>query len=896
MIHVIDNAYVMHTEKTSYIFELMPNGYCRHLYYGKRLNIDADTDGGMLDVLRDNVKFIPGCTIEYSKDNPNIALENECLEYSSIGKGDVRDAQIVIENVDGSLTGDFICDKIKVFNNLASVSEGRNESVSTTVSEGRGESVSETVSDGCDESVSKTEDESQAVAETENSAETSDSITEKIIDKAAAFTESVKDKIEEKFEEKLGIVKDKTDAENLPLALINLPAAKEPDAQLKVILKSRWRKVSIEIYYNIFYKENVISRAIKVVNGEDEKIKIDRALSLQLDLYDGDYDFVTFNGAWVREMNKSDMRVANTRLVNSSNMGTSGNKSNPFTILKESTASEDAGDCYGFNLVYSGNHYTSVAKNSFGKIRVLAGINPEGFQYELSPGESFEGCEAVMTYSHEGLNGMSRNMHRFVRNRIVRGAWANKVRPVVFNSWEACYFKIDEKKLLDMARFAKDVGCEVFVMDDGWFGKRNDDKTSLGDWEVNRSKLPNGLDGLVEKVNQLGLGFGIWVEPEMVNVSSELYRKHPDWVVGVPGMPHSEGRNQRILDLTRRDVRDYVVEKISDILSSANIVFVKWDMNRIFSDMYSSKLTNQKEFGYRYILGLYDIMGRITSAFPKILFEGCASGGNRFDLGVMCYMPQIWASDNTDAWCRAVIQNNISYGYPMSVVSAHVSGSPNHQTLRSMSLSSRFNVAAGCVLGLESNIADWSARDRQQLKGYIEIYKENRAKLIKADYYRIDNGRMDDYGRCNYQWCIVSTDKSVAYLVTMQDKAIPNLPDYRAKLKGLDNKALYCVSNVSEPVNIKAFGDLINTVTPVHIKPDSLVHNVVSRRVKMNGEKDEYLTTGEILNNCGFKTTKNYSSVGFGDDVRFYQDYSSRLYVIKKVEQEGRDYDQREND
>ncbi|MDE6740434.1 MAG: alpha-galactosidase, partial [Lachnospiraceae bacterium] len=356
-----------------------------------------------------------------------------------------------------------------------------------------------------------------------------------------------------------------------------------------------------------------------------------------------------FNGAWAREMKRTDTRLMSGRHVNASYTGTSSNRANPFVMLSKPETSEDLGDCYGFNLIYSGNHYEAAEVSGYGKTRVVMGINPQSFCFRIGAGECFEAPEAVMSYSHEGYNGMSRHMHRFVREHIVRGKWKHKTRPILLNSWEASYFDINERKLLQLAKAGKEVGIELFVMDDGWFGSRDDDTQSLGDWEVNRKKLPDGVEGLARKVKDLGLDFGIWVEPEMVNVKSKLYEEHPDWVLMIPDKPHSEGRNQRILDLTRKEVQDYIIEEMSRVFSSAEIAYVKWDMNRTVTDYYSSALPaeRQGEVAHRYVMGLYRCMKALTERFPEILFEGCAAGGNRFDLGILCYFPQIWASDDT---------------------------------------------------------------------------------------------------------------------------------------------------------------------------------------------------------------------------------------------------------
>lgn len=341
-------------------------------------------------------------------------------------------------------------------------------------------------------------------------------------------------------------------------------------------------------------------------------------------------------------------------------------------------------------------------------------------------------------YAENGFNQMSQRLHHFIWEHIIRGTWQKKERPILLNSWEASYFDISEKKLLKLAKEAKEVGIELFVMDDGWFGERMDDSSSLGDWEANTKKLPGGLKGLSDKIHGLGLQFGIWVEPEMVNVKSKLYVAHPDWTIEIPGQPHSEGRNQRILDLGRREVQDYIIESMSKVFSSADISYVKWDMNRTFSDYYSTALPpeRQGEVAHRYVLGLYRCMKELMERFPEILFEGCAAGGNRFDLGILCYFPQIWGSDDTDALCRAEIEENYSYGYPLSAVSAHVSACPNHQTLRNTPLETRFQVACFGSFGYECNLCDMKKEEKEAMKEQIALYKKWRKVLQQGTFYR----------------------------------------------------------------------------------------------------------------------------------------------------------------
>jgi alpha-galactosidase len=602
-------------------------------------------------------------------------------------------------------------------------------------------------------------------------------------------------------------------------------------------------------------------------------------MSTQLDFETDGYILSTFNGSWAREMERHDIPIDIGRHVNASYGGCSSNRANPFVMLSRENTSEDEGPCYGLNLIYSGNHYEAAEVNGYKKTRIVTGINPQSFCYVLAPGDVFEAPEAVMTFSGDGFNGMSQNMHDFVRECVVRGEWKNKVRPLLLNSWEAAYFDFNESKLLKLAKAGKEIGIELFVMDDGWFGARDDDKHSLGDWGiVNSKKLPNGLKGLADKVNALGLDFGLWVEPEMVNEESELYRAHPDWVLRIPQKPHSVCRTQMILDLANPEVVDYMTDLLTTVFYSANISYVKWDMNRIFSDCYSPYLPPEKqgETAHRYILGLYRMMKTLTETFPKILFEGCASGGCRFDLGILSYFPQIWASDDTDALYRVNGQTGYSYGYPMNVVGAHVSACPNHQTLRTTPLSTRFAVAAFGAFGYECNLCDMKKEDLDEIRAQIELYKEWRDTLQTGRFYRGRNGNI-------HEWTCVSRDKTAAVGMIMQELVRPNTHFEQYTAKGLDPDKMYHLYNRDLRYNIKAFGDLVNTATPVHIKQDSIVHNVIARFVTMPGEKEDYTVSGSLLMNGGLKLKQAFAANGYNDQTRFFQDFGSRLYFMKET-------------
>ncbi len=682
----------------------------------------------------------------------------------------------------------------------------------------------------------------------------------------------------------------KTGIPDLPTAYDDCKAG----AELEVVLKEKYHEIYLHLYYYVFTDCDCITRRMTIVNKDNESVKIKKIMSLQLDFDDYRYILSTFNGAWAREMNRNDFKITSGKHVNASYCGVSSSRSNPFIMLRKYHTDEDMGDAYGFNLIYSGNHYEAFEVNSFNKARLVLGINPQLFEYTLKTNESFNTPEAVMTYSKNGLNDMSNNMHEFVREHIVRGAWKAKPRPVLLNSWEASYFHINEHSLLKLANEAKKCGIELFVLDDGWFGKRSDDTKSLGDWEVNQHKLPHGINGLSQKIKKLGLDFGLWVEPEMINVDSDLYRLHPEWVIDITNRDHSEGRNQRILDYTNPAVTDYIIEKMTEVFASGDISYVKWDMNRIFSDYYSKALKpeEQSSLSHRYCVGLYKVMKELTDRFPHILFEGCASGGNRFDLGILCYFPQIWASDDTDALCRAQMQHNYSYGYPLSVVGAHVSNVPNHQTLRKTPLETRFNVAAFGIFGYELNLVDLNDEEKKAIKAQVEIYKKYRHTLQFGRFYR---GRSFQVFNSNetvlnqsdgnlLEWTVVSQNQEEAIGLMMQKINVANTSTHLYYPKGLKEDFLYNIKNREMKYNVKEFGDLINMLSPVHIKQDSFLHNVIAKFVKLDGEKENYIAYGDTLMYAGLHLHQAFAGTGYNDKVRYFPDFGSRIYFITKEE------------
>ncbi len=659
-----------------------------------------------------------------------------------------------------------------------------------------------------------------------------------------------------------------------------LPAARGNATNCRTLtieLGDEYLGLRLLLYYHIFYETDTITRHVTLVNEGTEKVAIRRLMSMQCDLPYRNDEWMQFSGSWVREMQVVVKALTPGVYINDSKTGTSSNRHNPLTLIKAPTCNETQGACYGFNLLYSGNHAEIIDVSPYETIRVLAGINPYLFDYQLEPKQAFHTPEAVMTYSNQGLNALSQQFHAFVNNHIIPPQHAYKDRPILINNWEATYFDFTEKKLLGLAKTAQEMGIELFVLDDGWFGERDDDTTSLGDWCIHEKKLPHGMKGLCEAINALGMQFGIWVEPEMVSPKSKLYAAHPEWAIQVPGRTPSEGRNQLVLDLTRQPVRTYIIDALTALLESCPISYVKWDMNRQLTDVYSSNLAGhqQGEVYHRYILGLYEVLEVLTSKFPHVLFEGCASGGNRFDLGMLYYMPQIWASDNSDASVRIKIQTGLSYGYPQSTMGAHVSSAPHHQTLRQTPLATRFHVAAFGVLGYELALDKLPQLEKKAIKEQVAFYKEHRKLFQYGDLYRIPLQSKE-----KARLSVVSKDKRKAILLDYQQLQEANGNVERLYTLGLDDTQYYEVATMPQKMNIKLFGDLINHALPIHIKKDGLLHHVVSGVYALDAEQTCYCAYGDTLNQVGICLNEQFNGTDYHSGVRAMGDFSSRLYTL----------------
>lgn len=585
---------------------------------------------------------------------------------------------------------------------------------------------------------------------------------------------------------------------------------------LEVVLQDVYKKLEVILYYGVFENLDVITRACKIVNKGEDKVNLLRAYSMCLDFNNKDMDFVHFYGrhAMERIMERTPLHHGIQSV--GSRRGFSSHQHNPFVVLCAHDAGEDHGNCYGASFVYSGNFAAEAEVTQADCTRMTMGIHDAQFQFELQPQESFTAPEVMLSFSSEGLGTLSRNYHKAIRYHICRGKYKTARRPILINNWEATYFNFNTEKLLDIAREAKKLGIEMLVMDDGWFGKREDDVSGLGDWFVNEKKLGGKLKDLVDGVNEIGLKFGIWFEPEMISEDSDLYRAHPDWALKIPGRAPTRGRQQLVLDFSREDVRTYIFDRMCEILESSNIEYVKWDANRHLTDVWSALLPaeRQGEVFHRFILGLYDFLEKITQRFPNVLFEGCSGGGGRFDAGMMYYHPQIWCSDDTDAVERLEIQYGTSFAYPVSTMGAHVSVCPNHQTGRSVSMKTRGVVAMSGTFGYELDITKLSEEDKQTVKEQIEAFKKYYDMIQNGDYYRLtDDGRKSPF----VAWEFVSADKKEALLnvVVLRTKANPILHTVYAR--GLEADMMYQVEESQEKFSGAA---LMNGGYPIPVMGD----------------------------------------------------------------------------
>lgn len=649
---------------------------------------------------------------------------------------------------------------------------------------------------------------------------------------------------------------------------------------LEVDLVDARAGLELTLRYTVFADVDVITRRTILTNVGTDAAEIAHLASLQLDLTDlGDRDPVirTFDGGWIHEAHAHERPVSSGLFVTGSTTGSSSNRHNPGLILRAGDTGEDHGEAYAVNLVYSGSHRTSVERDAYGGIRVLTGIQPQAFRWPLAPGESFETPEAVLTYSDAGLGELSDRMHRFVRAHITPAAWRTRERPVVYNSWEATTFDIDERTLARLAGQAAKLGAEMFVIDDGWFAGRTSDTAALGDYTVDAAKFPSGLRAFVGRVARLGMRTGIWVEPEMVSETSDLYRAHPDWALRVPGKPAREGRHQQVLDLANPAVRDHLVAQVGALIDDAGFSYVKWDMNRHIADAFSPHVPHQGMVAHRYMLGLYDVLDRIFGPRPDVLLEMCSSGGNRFDLGMLRYAALIWSSDDTDPIERLEIQQGLSHLYPPSVISAHVSAAPHQQTLRDTPLSTRFNVAAFGCLGYEYDLDLLSAEEKREITAQIAFYKTHRALLQFGRFRRATQIRRSSGDVFGWQ-----TGDAERTIVGRFQRGVGAAPERDVlRIAGLDAGAHYTVTAKPQRIMLERLGHLVNHVSPVKLDPRGVVMGVVSRHNSLDDGPEVYRGTGGLLA-TGIRLQQQFSGTGYDPALRLLGDYGSTIYVVER--------------
>ncbi len=660
--------------------------------------------------------------------------------------------------------------------------------------------------------------------------------------------------------------------ERLPCAY----ADESPVQTLCVTLRDVPGGLTLLLYYGVYEETNVITRRTVLINESGGKVELRKLMSLSLDLENRGDSLVTFDGAWIREAHRHDRKLQYGMYVNASSTGASSNRHNPGFLLYEEHACEQTGNVYGFNLIYSGNHYGAAELSAQELVRVQLGVNPQCFCWTLAPGERFETPEAIMSFSNGGFNGLSHNFHDFINRHIVRGDWKGRERPVLINDWEACFFDFSRAKLLRLARRASKLGVELFVLDDGWFGARDNDRAGLGDYRVNKKKLPGGLSGFSRDIARLGMRFGLWFEPEMVNRDSDLYRAHPEYALETPGRTPCLGRNQLVLDLCNPAVRDYIVASVSGILDEARVSYVKWDMNRHISCAFSPVLAEQGRFYHSYILGLYDVLARIFRPRPHILLETCSSGGNRFDLGMLCYSPQVWSSDDTDAAERLKIQTGLSYLYPLSTMGAHVSACPNQQTLRETPLSARFNMAAFGCFGYELDLKRMSFIERRELRDQVTFYKAHRRTLQYGCFYRFDPVKPN-----KAHLLCVSRDGSEAVAGFFQTQSCAAEGGDRLPLAGLERDAAYTMDTKPQRLFIKRFGGLIRHVVPFDLNPNGFIMRLVNRFYALWDCEEHYEADGKTLMQ-GVRLNNQFVGSYYAKDIRLLGDFGSNLYVIRQ--------------
>lgn len=627
----------------------------------------------------------------------------------------------------------------------------------------------------------------------------------------------------------------------------------------------------LKLHLLTFDQVDVIASYYEIINQNKESVFVNKAMSFQLCLVNQDDTLVSTYGGWANELNPCRTKIGSQRIVLESSLGSSSARHNPSFYIEESGCTNKDGNCYGFNLMYSGNFESSIEMDAFSNIRIQSGILSTGFHKEILPGECFVTPCGVFSFSCHGTNGLGRNMQSFVNRHVIPKEFQDKERPIVYNNWEATGMKFNKGKIVSLMKKAKNLGIETFVLDDGWFSTRDDDSHGLGDWSVNPKKIPGGLASLAEEAEKLSLKFGIWMEPEMVNEDSKVYKEHADWIIH-DSHPSYTGRNQYILDLSKEEVQQFVLKSILDVLSSAKISYLKWDYNRNF--------TNEPDGckNYDYILGLYRVLKNVKEKFPDVLFENCASGGNRFDLGMLSFFPQSWMSDDTDSFKREDIQKGAMVCYPLSVMSNHVSAKTSNQLLRKTSLDTKFDVACFGILGYELDLDDLTPLEEKTIQEQILFYKKHRKTLQFGQFYLVqERSPSSDLILQAYteKTSIVGYFRSIDEISFKEEKLLAY---------NLDGDSLYEYENRIEHIPLQRFGNLVNYISPVHLKEDGILFSLISKIKDMPTEHDHGFASGNVLLSMGPCLAQEWTGSGYNENIRLMGDFSSRLYVISKVE------------
>ncbi|AHC16159.1 alpha-galactosidase [Salinispira pacifica] len=811
------------SHNSSLILHIRDSGHPELLHFGARIR---DREDGFPGLIQD-FSFIPGIETAYSEDG-GFSLQTISALMPGSGKGDYRLPALELEYDDGSSICDFLYHDHRIYRN-----SGREHT----------REPSHSHADSHADSVSNSD--SQAASQSPEPA---------------------------------------VSPEPVPGARA-LPMPRAPGETLELILKEAVHQVFLHISYDLFPETDVFACRCRLVNRGRE-LHIHRIMSMNLDLSGDDWDFISLEGKWIREKHIQRSPVPRGRTSISSRRFASGADHNPFLILASPGTGETEGECMGFSLMYSGNHEMNLERSEYGQVRVQCGIHDHDFRWRLGEGEQFSAPAAFFSFSSGGLGALSIRFHRFIREHVIPPRWRNRTRPLLFNSWEALYFDFDETRLLQLAKKGKKLGMELFVVDDGWFQGRNDDHSSLGDWVADSKKLPGGIQGLSRKVRKLGLQFGIWIEPEMISPDSDLYRSHPEWAISSPLREPSLGRHQLMLDMSNPRVVDHLHQTLRTLFLDCEPDYVKWDMNRSISDPVSAHLpaSRQKELGHRYTLGVYELLKRLTDEFPDILLETCASGGNRFDAGMLFYSPQIWTSDNTDPGSRVKIQHGSSLLYPQHCAAAHVGSDPSHQTLRNSSVSTRFHCAAFAPLGYELDLQSLSPFDEKIISGQVALYKEHRELFQFGTFHRLAS----PFEGNTAVWQLYSEETGTGIVGYFQLHQEASPVRERIRLRGLDPGKKYTIRTAPHFLNILRFGELINGYLPFKVKASGLrglAHKVISDNYLFPAETREVSAYGDELMEAGFRLWPQFTGTGYNDRVRIMGDVSSRLYILQAVDE-----------